>query len=190
MKMSSKHIFLGIVFLAFLVMLQLLYDPISLAEHRVDVWRIQLQLPKARAQWKAAGITSYSFSIRSDERSICKPSARVTVEGGEVVMVELMDFTVANPVPRSLPPDRWFDPDWGDEAFLCDYRHFNMDRIFTMLEGMLTRTPNAVLKVEFDPQYGFITHYADGFFFGRGLLTPKVGDCCSGFWIEDFQAQP
>ena len=178
---------LGVVgIIALLIGVQILYDPISSTKHALKVSRVRMELPNTRAKWNALGITDYSFEIIGDARSICKPSAIVEVRSGEVVKVETKDFASNSPV-QLLPPDKWADPDWGEEVFLCSYFHFTMPQFFDLVDETLRNYPSSIMQVEFDPQFGFVSHFKFGIYVGYGLARPRLSNCCNEFEIRNFE---
>ena len=185
---QKKLCTIGIIaFIALLIGIQVLYDPISSARHALTVSRVRRELPEARAKWEASGITDYTFDIVGNARSICRPSAIVEVRGGEVVKVETKDFTQANSPAVSLPPDKWADPDWGEEAFLCNYYRFTMPEFFDIIDETLISYPKSITQAEFDPVYGFLAKFRFGIYIGYGLARPKLNNCCNEYEIQNFQ---
>lgn len=169
------------------ILIQFLYDPISSARHALEVSNARDQLPQARAKWGSSGITDYTFEIRGDARSICQPSAIIQVKNDIVVKVETKDFSSEDALPQRLSPGQWADPDWGNEIFLCNYNHFTVTRIFTLVAQTLQNFPSSLLQADFDPAYGFVTNFRYGIYIGYGLLRPQIGDCCSEFNIRNFK---
>jgi hypothetical protein len=164
------------------ILIEVLYDPISSAKHSLNIMGLQKQLPLARAQWEALGIRDYTFEIEGNGRSICEPSAVIEVRNDAVVRVQTKDAPA-----RSLPPEKWSDPGWGDEVFLCNYNHFTMTRFFDLVDNTLQDFPSSILQADFDPQYGFLTDFNFGIYVGYGLLRPQISDCCNIFRIRNFK---
>lgn len=172
-----------------LILIQILYDPISSAQHSLEVSNTRKEIPLARAKWDAFGITDYTFEIIGDGRSICQPSARVEVQNETVVNVELMDFAAETSTPQILPPEQWVNPDWGNEVFLCNYKNFTMTKIFELVEQTLQNFPTSILQADFDPEYGYVTSFEYGIYVGHGLARPKLSNCCNVFEIQNFQVK-
>ena len=170
-----------------LLLIQVLYDPISSARHSLTVAGVRDHLPQVQTKWEGLEITDYTFEIIGDARSICQPSARIEVENDIVVKVEMMDFTSANPASQILPPDQWADPDWENEVFLCNYNNFTMTQIFELVEQTLQNFPSSILKADFDAEYGFVNSFEYGIYVGYGLARPQVSNCCNVFRIHNFQ---
>ncbi len=165
-----------------LLLIQVLYDPISSAKHSFTVLSVRNQLPEARATWDKHEITDYTFEIIGDARSICNPSARIEVENDVVVKVEILDK-----IPEILPPDQWADPDWGHEVFLCNYNHLTMPQIFELVEQTLQNFPSSILQADFDSEYSYVTSFEYGIYAGYGLARPQINNCCNVFRIQNFQ---
>ncbi len=175
-----------IVLVILLVGLQILHDPISSAIHALTVSRVRAELPQAHAKWDALDITEYSFEIVGDARSICKPSAIVEVRSGEVVKVETKNLTEDSAL-QLLSMDKWADPDWGEEVFLCSYFHFTMPQFFDLVDETLRNYPSSIMQAEFDPQHGFVSRFKFGIYVGYGLARPRLSNCCNEFEIRNFQ---
>jgi len=169
------------------ILIQILYDPISSAKHSLKVFNVRNQLPRARAKWEALGITDYTFEIQGNGRTICEPSAIIEVKNDMVVRVETRDFSSRNSPSLLLSPEKWADPGWGDEVFLCNYAHFTMTQIFDLLDSTLQDFPSSIMRADFDPEYGFLTDFSFGIYVGYGLLRSQISDCCNVFSIKNFQ---
>ena len=185
--MKKSKWYLIVVILA-VVLIQILFDPISSIRHSLLVSSVRTELPQARAKWESLGVTDYTFEIQGDARSICQVSVVIDVRNNSVVKVEAKDTLVDDASAQILPPEKWADPDWGEEVFLCSYYHFTMPQIFDLVEVTLRNYPSSIIDAEFDPEYGFVTRFEYGLYIGKGLLRPKVSDCCNRLEIKDFQA--
>ena len=185
MTQRKKHTIGMVIFVLIVgVLLQVAYDPISSARHHLRIASVRTELPEALAKWDALGITDYTFEIRGDARSICRPSAVIQVRGGEVVKVETKGNDDA---ARLLPPVSWSDPDWGEEVFLCSYFHFTMPQFFDLVEQTLQSYPASIMQAEFDDEHGFVSDFSFGIYVGYGLLRPGISNCCNEFQIRNFQ---
>ena len=178
---------IGIICITILLVgVQILYDPVSSAKHALAVSSVRKELPETRARWDVLGITDYSFEIVGDARSICKTSAIVEVRSGEVVKVETKNFT-EDFASQLLSMDKWADLDWGEEVFLCSYFHFTIPQFFDLVDETLRNYPSSIMQVEFDPKYGFVSHFKFGIYVGYGLARPRLSNCCNEFEIRNFQ---
>ena len=166
-----------------LALVQFLFDPISSIQHSLDIANIRNGFDTAQSMWVSASVEDYSFEIHGRSQSICAVDAQVKVEDNAVK--EVRHLTSAS----SLPPEQWADPDWGNEVFLCDYNHFTVPQMFSMLAKTLQNSPFAVLKAEFDPQYGFITRFEDGLFASSGRLSMRTKSVYNEFQISNFKLE-
>jgi len=187
---KSRVIKWGVVVLFVGILIQVLYDPISSVRHSLLVSHVRTELPQARTKWDSLGISDYTFEIQGVAPLICQPSVIVEVRDGAVVKVETNEFLSADSPAQNLPPEKWSDPDWGEENFLCSYYHFTMPQIFNLVEVTLQDYPASIMQAEFDPEHGFVTKFEYGLYVGKGLLRPKVSECCNNFSIRNFQPLP
>ena len=178
----KTRIIVGVVSIG-LILMHFLYDPLTFLEHNINIGNIQTQLVKAQAQWDSAMIQNYTFEIHVTSQSICKVNASIEVQDGAVIKVQPLH------VNSALPPDAWADPDWGNEVFLCDYNHFTVPQMFAMLGKTLENSPFAILDAEFDPQYGFITQFADGISASRGWLNLQRQSIYNEFQVSNFKIE-
>ena len=177
----------GAVILFVGILIQVLYDPISSVKHSLLVSSVRAELPQARAKWESLGINDYTFEVQGIAPLICQPSASIEVRNDEVIKVEKKNFLSEDFPTQILPSEKWADPDWGEEVFLCSYYHFTMPQILDLVEVTLDNYPKSIIDAEFDPEYGFVTSFEYGLYVGKGLLRPKVSDCCNQLVIKDFQ---
>jgi len=175
-----------ILFLAVLT-IQILFDPVSSARHFLMISSVRSKLPQAHATWDSLGIADYTFEIQGSSPPICQPSAVVEVRDGVVVKVELKNSLSGDLQGQLLPPEKWADPDWKDEDFLCSYYHFTMPQIFDFLENTIEKHPSTVMDANFDSLYGFVSRFEYGIYVGYGLLRPRISECCNYFVIKNFQ---
>ncbi|GAB4399159.1 MAG: hypothetical protein OHK003_22930 [Anaerolineales bacterium] len=179
--MTLKVRIVAIIGIFALLLAQLMYDPISAAKHSLTVERVRVQFSEANEKWNAAVIEDYSFEIQGSSQNICAVDAVIEVRNN--IVTEVRPFDSASP----LPPEKWADPDWGNEVFLCDYSHFTIPRIFDMIEQIIRNSPSSILSVKFDPQHGFVTSFKDGIFTSNGWLSPKFNGIHNEFQIANFQ---
>jgi len=169
------------------VIIQVLYDPISSVRHSLLVSNVRAELPQARAKWESLGIDDYTFEIQGGAPLLCQLKAKIEVRSNFVVQVETLEPFSEDASAQILPSEKWADPDWGEEVFLCSYYHFTMPQIFDLVEVTLRNYPSSIIDAEFDPKYGFVTSFKYGLYVGKGLLRPKVSNCCSKLTIKGFQ---
>jgi len=169
------------------ILVQVLYDPVSSVKHSLLVSRAHTDLPQARARWESLGIADYSFEIQGSAPMICQPSAIIEVGNKVVIKVETKNFLPEDSPARLLPPEKWADPDWGDEVFLCSYFHFTMPQFFDLVDDTLRNFPSSIMNLDFDPQYGYVSQFKFGTYVGYGLARPRLSNCCNTFEIRNFR---
>ena len=172
-----------IVLLSALI-IEYLFDPLSSIRNLTENVEARLGLPIARARWAAQKIEHYAFELHAYQQVCWVVYARIEVRHGRVIQVNYIDFETDCMSPISMPRSEWDqNPDWID-SFLCNYAHFTMPQLF----GMAARNTKSIYKISFDAKYGFPSEVQ----FGDpqpngGLFGPKVGGCCYGFVIRNFQ---
>jgi len=169
------------------ILIQILYDPVSSVRHSLLVSDVRSELPQARSKWDSLGISDYTFEFQGVAPLICQPSAIIEVRNGVVVKVETKDFLSENSPAQVLPPEKWSNPDWGEEVFLCSYYHFTMPQIFDLVEKTLQDFPSSIMQANFDPGYGYVSDFNYGLYVGYGLLRPRVSECCYDLSVRKFQ---
>lgn len=183
--MGSKKRIIGKVWIVLIIGLgiQILFDPLSSILNFSGNLQARVGLPTARDKWEAQNITHYSFEIVTGINSMCIASARVEVRDGKVVQVNRKDFLETGKVSeKPLPRESWANPYYPD-VFFCDYADLTFPNLFDRVGQSL----EFVSRISFDAKYGFVSLVRWGSPGGRGLLSPRIWDCCSGFSIEKFQ---
>ena len=178
----KTRIIVGVIFIA-LILAHFLYDPLSFLQHTVEVRNIQSRFVKAHLQWDSAIIQHYSFEIRGSSQDICMVNALIEVQDNKVILVQPLGTS------SPLSPQKWADPDWGNEVLLCDYNHFTVPQIFAMLGKTLENSPFAILDAEFDPQYGFVTQFEDGIPARHGWLNLQNKSVYNEFQVSNFKIE-
>jgi len=168
------------VVLIILLVIQVLFDPLSPILSFSQSVKSKFLLPLARQKWESQGVIHYSFDVYANTQ-ICFLGANIEVDDGFVVH--------AGPIKQ---PDSWDmiqgvrqNPGWPpDMWFLCDYQKYTVPNLFDYLEkkGLITGT-----SISFDNKYGFISRFRLDWSSGYGLLGPKISSCCYGFRIWNFQ---
>lgn len=170
---------LGGIFL-FIVVIQVLFDPLSDLQHRAERRQARLYLPTVRQKWEAQGITHYRFDIRGYVPLACMFGGGIEVKDGEVIPGEGSD---------AGEPGTMLYPGFAemDNLPLCNSQNYSMPGLITLIENWLEESPSSITEISFDLQYGFISSFSFGSPGGNGLLSPTISDCCGGFTIENFQ---
>jgi len=171
------------VILIILLIVEILFDPLTPILHVSQGVKAKLLMPLARQKWESQGVTHYSFDMYVFAQ-ICILGANIEVNDGVVVHTgpltnpdpwDLLQGVSQNP---GFPPDMWF---------LCDPQNYTVPNLFDYLEKRIQMTGLGVTSVSFDNKYGFVSNYRFGSSGGYGLLSPRVSDCCGGFRIWNFQ---
>ena len=169
------------VVILLVVLLQVLFDPLSSVQHLGERLQAHIYLPTAREKWESQGIRHYRFAIRGYVPLVCIFGGGIEVKDGVVI-----------PGPRSdadTNSTALLSPGLSglEEPALCDYRNYSMPLLLDEIEHWLDHYPESITQISFDPQYGFVSSFSFGNSGGRGLLSPIISDCCGGFTIENFQ---
>ena len=168
--------------LAVLLVIEILFDPIRPLIKYSENIQARFGLPIYRARWDKLNVKDYSFEITAGTQT-CMPSAKVEVKDGKVFQVFHKDIFVTMEISDTpLPRTAWANHYYSDQ-FFCDYANFTMPQIFDMVE----KSTRGITGISFNGKYGFVSGVGWGNPGGFGLLSPRVGDCCSGFSISNFQ---
>ena len=164
-----------------LIILQILFDPLSTLLNLSENFQARVGLPAAREKWEAQGITNYSFRLNVLLPQELPNKMRVEVRNGAVVQIYpiLLESNVLEGKP--LPPTAWTSS--TTHVFFSNYTNFTIPRLLIEVEQSLSQ----VSQISIDPKYGFISSVRFGKPNDWGLLTPKVSHCCSSFEIQNFQ---
>jgi hypothetical protein len=173
------------VALGIALVLELVFGPFSLL---VDVIRVAVyrrELLAAEARWESRGVVDYDI-----EGSILVPPMCMYDVSLEVRGSDLVSATVWQSMPNSASPE---------EAMLSFWREYCPPNAEYTIGSMLARVETDLrrldlreesVRVDFDPQYGFVTRYEHRHYGGRGLLTRySVGDCCIEYLFSGFQSR-
>ena len=173
---------LGLTF-GVVLLLEILFDPLSFVGNIVKANQVRGDLPTARARWEARGITDYTIEVEGFVPLTCVYAASLTVKQGVLVNVLARSMPFDETAPWiSVSQEKWDDPQ-------CSYTNLLIPEIFKRVEQDLKEIDpwDAELKVAFDPEYGFITHYELNYGYGHGLLSPAISECCTRYEFRNFQ---
>lgn len=158
------------------IVIQILFDPLSSLLRLGEGLQARISLPGARRKWEEQGIQHYTFDIQGYVPLVCMFGGNIEVKDGIVVQTGprsdgqlTTGLTAKNEIP------------------LCNYQIYTMPLLFDELDRWLREAPLSVSEVSFDPSFGFISSFHFGISGGRGMLNPRINDCCGGFSIENFQ---
>jgi len=166
------------VALAVVIVVQVLFDPLTSLIELMEGYQAQIGLPSARQKWESQNISHYKFDIKGYVPLACIVGGSVEVKDGVVIKI--------GPSSTAVESDNPF-LDTGftsmEHPFLCNYKNYTIPSFF----DYLSEHPNSITGISFDLDYGFISHYRFGSSGGHGLLSPRIYDCCGGFGISNFQ---
>ena len=174
---------LSIVLIGALLLLEILFDPLSL------IWsaRVSESLPPelslAREMWQSQGITDYTIDVEGFVPLASLINATLTVRGGELVAVESYGLPgIRTDEGVSIGPAEW-------DAPLFSYTELLVPELFARIERSLDRIDWSVdtLRVGFDSEYGYVTEYRYTYCYGWGLLNPTCSDNVIWFRFSNFQ---
>ncbi len=160
-KRLPRRIWWLVALLLLLVVVEVLFDPFSMAVNAVERLRIRSELRQARSTWEAAGIADYDLTVSGYTPLAC------------IVTEELI------PVRDGQAPEKPATSSW---------QYCQIPR--TVPEG-LNRVEEALswegsMQASFDKQYGYVSSFQYSCMSGHGLLSPIVSDCGGGFHIISF----
>ena len=166
-----------------LLLIEILFDPISVTDNFMQKSNTQRELEKAQQLWNAKGAVSYKINVRGAEPLTCLYDAIITVQDGEIAKVEASkDPFNEKSEYKIVEKENWNKrnvPVWG-----CNYTQFTIPQILAYVGDELKNTDPITQKpkITFDSDYGYVTHYEIKYH-GYGLFTMvAISDCCS--WYE------
>ena len=179
---ERKRIIKWLWLVAIIVLLiQILFDPLSSFIHLSESLQARLYLPAARQKWESQEIAHYKFDINGYFPLVCIFGGSIEVKDGVVIPSPGSEADTDSMAQLSPGFSRVESPP------LCNYRNYAMPLLFDEIERWSKDAPLSITQISFDPQYGFVSGFKFGNPGGRGLLNPNVSDCCGGFTIENFQ---
>ena len=169
------------IVLVILLVIQILFDPLSPLVYWSKNFQARVRLSPSRHKWESQGITHYKFDIRGYVPLVC-------IFGGSV---EVKDEEVIHTGPSSdviSQADPFLDMGFRrmENPFLCNYQNYTITKLFDEIERYKKESPSIISGISFDPKYGFISGFGFGSSGGKGLLSPRISDCCGGFSIRNF----
>ena len=168
------------IFILSVLIIQILYDPLSSFWHMSERLQARVFLPITRRKWESQGSNHYQFEIQGYVPLVCMFGGGIEVKDRVVI-----------PRPRSAmgDPSALLSPgfSWTEDPSLCNYQNYTVPLLFDEIERQLDQTPMSITQISFDPTYGFVSSLNFGNPGGRGLLNPTVSDCCGGFSIDNFE---
>lgn len=164
------------------LVVQVLFDPLQWGINVVQIVRYRIELPMAMARWEKAGVTGYQIEVRGGYPLECTVTARLIVREGEGIEAqELPRFP--SPAPQVLVGTATGWPDCQAQDYTVPQVLDYLDEVIRSVDPSFTQ-----VKISFDRQYGYVRWFEINSGYRLGLLTPGVGDCCSRFDFENFEA--
>jgi hypothetical protein len=175
--------------LAVLLVIQILFDPLTGILRLGEQLQARFGLPQARSKWESQGITHYKFDVSGGFAMGCLFSGNVEVKDGVMIRTgRRSDFGTNN--------DFYDQSFWtSEDGFsICDPKIYTVPLLFEAVECLSKNTPVffaglsiVITDISFDPKYGYISQFHYGNCGGNGLISPRISDCSGGFGIENFQ---
>ena len=75
---------IGCALILVILILELLFGPLSIMVNAFRINRIRAELPAARARWQSHGISDYDIDVRASIPPACWFEATLSVRGGEL----------------------------------------------------------------------------------------------------------
>jgi hypothetical protein len=165
------------VVLIILLVVQVLFDPLSPLVEAAENYQAQTGLPKARYKWDLQGITHYKFDIRGHVPNACIVGGSVEVQNEKVIHLGPSTESIKKAEPF-LDVGFWT----MDDPPICNSKNYTFSSFFAMIENQL----GSVTQISFDLDYGFISSFQLGSSGGHGLFSMRLFDCCSNFRVFNF----
>ena len=163
------------IFLGTLLLVEILFDPLSWLMNMDAAASISADLLVARKQWRSQGIAEYKIDVQGSVPLVCIINATLTVREGQLLAVEdhgsqLEEMTGYTTRGISIEPER------GDTP--CPYRDLLVPQMYAQIEREVNRIDwsQERLEVSFDPEYGYVTEYRYDGYYRRGILNPVCSD--------------
>lgn len=166
------------------LVLMLLFDPLTLVSDIISVTRVRWELPRAKQHWQAQDISSYQVNIKGAIPLLCFLDGELTVQDHQLTQVRMRENPLIPETPLHLiDPDQW-------DLSGCSFRDLTVESMFASVDSSLeTAKFGAPLTVKFDEQYGYITEYRFGRTSGAGIFSPTVSECCTWFEFSNLTAK-
>ncbi len=171
--------FVGFPLVAALV-IEILFGPLSLIADAIRISTYRRELRAGWARWESSGTSDYSIDVSVFAPPLCVYDASLTVRDDEAVSATLWRYRSK---PRAVA--QGMESFWAE---YCPYSRYTISAMFRRAEEDLRSIDLAQesLRMAFDPEFGFITHYEDRYLGGRGLFAPAIGDCCPEYDFTNF----
>jgi hypothetical protein len=166
-----------------LLLIEILFDPISIVGNHLEKTKTQRELAKAQQSWNSKWSEDYKITVRGAEPLICFYDAIITVQKGQLVKVESRELFNENSEYKMVEKEKW------NTYNGCDYTKFTIPQVLTFVSDELAQKNPLTQRPEiaFDSENGYVTHYEVNYH-GYGLFTIRViSDCCSWYEFSDYE---
>ena len=160
MNQSRKRILIGIgliiayvSFCAYAAPIAIPFDKLKYLPNAIERERISQELPKAQERWNAKKISNYDIDVQIDVSEICVANLTLGIRNNMMQVATNVYEAFSMPVPDSLNCNR--------------YSRYEISQAFEEVNLFLNSKvwPEGSLHVDFDSQFGYVTHleYNDNF---------------------------
>jgi Family of unknown function (DUF6174) len=166
-------VILGCAGVLALVLIECAFDPISWVANVYTVRGLPAKLAPALELWKSKTVASYDL-----DAGIFTPPSCLTK-----VTLHVRQNTLADVTPIDAP--------WR-AACQSIFKNLTITEMFRVYQDQLKTldASKTSLKVEFDPDYGFITRYVSNCGYRIGFLNPNGSSCVVGYEFTNFHPLP
>jgi hypothetical protein len=180
-----------LLLLAGLLLAEVLVDPVSRLVNAWTVANLRRELPQARARWESAGLADYQVDVRGAVPLGCLVAVRLVTRQGRLAEIQELPLD-----PGATPQALWTTPVPPESLASatpapmgCNYPEYTIPQTFDTLARELDQFGGQI-KIIFDPQYGYITHWEENSNYGVGLLNNDWSECCVRFDYSNFTVLP
>lgn len=155
---------------------ELLFEPLGWLPNAQGVAQLRSALPAARARWRARQIESYDIQVKGFVPLSCQLEAVLSVRHHALMAVQARPapWNTASPW-EPLGSQRWDLP-------FFSYRQLTIPSVLAQVARDLQTADFSAeaLAVNFDPDYGFVTHYTHRLGYRHGFWNPALSEG----WVE------
>jgi hypothetical protein len=145
--------------------------PVQSLENVIKLNQIRSELNAARNRWQSHSFSNYNFDFHGEAFSQC---FMYYSDEATLVIHDNALFTVTVPSDAHIR-------DVANWLHSCDYEDYLPEQMFQRVERLLREIDplQAYLRVEFDPEYGYITSFRSGCYY-------PVSDCGTNLTFSNF----
>jgi len=165
------------IVLVVILMIEVLFDPLSSLIYWSENVQGRVGLPVARRKWESLGITHYQYDVRGYVPNVCIVGGSVEVENGVVIHTGPSTDAIKRGEP-DLDLGFWYTGNLP----LCNYKNYTIPAFFDIAE----QYSSYITQISFDPKYGFVTRLRVGSPGRHGLFSMRLFDSYSTFRVFNF----